>query len=412
MRGGFLMNAADITWVLVSSALVMLMTPAVGLFYGGMVRRKNVISTIVMSFVTLALISVQWVLFGYSLAFGPDVGGIIGSLKWLLLKGVGFEPNPDYAATIPHLLFMVFQMMFAIITPALITGTFVERIKFSSFILFTLLWATFVYDPVAHWVWAAGGWLKKIGALDFAGGTVVHITSGVSALALALVVRKRMGFGSYTMEPNNIPVTILGAILLWFGWFGFNAGSSLGANELAVNAFLVTNTAAACAALAWMALSWLYGKPSAIGIVTGAVVGLVAITPASGFVSAGSAVIIGVAASVISYYCIKMRERLGLDESLDVWACHGMGGTWGAVATGIFADKSVNPAGIDGLIFGNPNLLLTQISAVLVVWVFSFVATFIIAKVIDAALGISVKPQEELIGLDISAHGEEAYGGL
>ena len=406
------MNAADITWVLVSSALVMLMTPAVGLFYGGMVRRKNVISTIVMSFVTLALISVQWVLFGYSLAFGPDVGGIIGSLKWLLLKGVGFEPNPDYAATIPHLLFMVFQMMFAIITPALITGTFVERIKFSSFILFTLLWATFVYDPVAHWVWAAGGWLKKIGALDFAGGTVVHITSGVSALALALVVRKRMGFGSYTMEPNNIPVTILGAILLWFGWFGFNAGSSLGANELAVNAFLVTNTAAACAALAWMALSWLYGKPSAIGIVTGAVVGLVAITPASGFVSAGSAVIIGVAASVISYYCIKMRERLGLDESLDVWACHGMGGTWGAVATGIFADKSVNPAGIDGLIFGNPNLLLTQISAVLVVWVFSFVATFIIAKVIDAALGISVKPQEELIGLDISAHGEEAYGGL
>jgi len=406
------MNAADITWVLISSALVMLMTPAVGLFYGGMVRRKNVISTITMSFVTLALISVQWVLFGYSLAFGPDVGGVIGSLRWLLLNGVGFKPNPDYASTIPHLLFMLFQMMFAIITPALITGTFVERIKFSSFILFTLLWATFVYDPVAHWVWAKGGWLKDLGALDFAGGTVVHITSGVSALALALVVRKRMGFGSYTMEPNNIPVTILGAVLLWFGWFGFNAGSSLGANELAVNAFLVTNTAAACAALAWMVLSWLYGKPSAMGIATGAVVGLVAITPASGFVTVGSAVIIGAVASVVSYYCIKLRERLGLDESLDVWACHGMGGTWGAVATGIFADKSVNAAGINDLILGNPSLLWVQLYAVAVVWAFSFVATFVIAKAIDVMLGMSVKPQEELIGLDISAHGEEAYGGL
>ncbi|HBT20845.1 MAG TPA: ammonia channel protein [Peptococcaceae bacterium] len=406
------MNAADITWVLISSALVMLMTPAVGLFYGGMVRRKNVISTITMSFVTLALISVQWVLFGYSLAFGPDVGGVIGSLRWLLLNGVGFKPNPDYASTIPHLLFMLFQMMFAIITPALITGTFVERIKFSSFILFTLLWATFVYDPVAHWVWAKGGWLKDLGALDFAGGTVVHITSGVSALALALVVRKRMGFGSYTMEPNNIPVTILGAVLLWFGWFGFNAGSSLGANELAVNAFLVTNTAAACAALAWMVLSWLYGKPSAMGIATGAVVGLVAITPASGFVTVGSAVIIGAVASVVSYYCIKLRERLGLDESSDVWACHGMGGTWGAVATGIFADKSVNAAGINDLILGNPSLLWVQLYAVAVVWAFSFVATFVIAKAIDVMLGMSVKPQEELIGLDISAHGEEAYGGL
>lgn len=350
------MNYADIVWVLISTALVMLMTPAVGLFYGGMVRRKNLLSTITMSALTLGLISIEWVLIGYSMAFGPDKFGFIGTLDWAGLKNVGYKPNPDYAGSIPHLLFMAFQMMFAAITPALIVGAYVERIKFSSYILFTLLWSIFVYNPVAHWVWAKGGWLKNLGALDFAGGTVVHITAGSSALALSLVLRKRKDFGKVQMEPNNIPLTLVGAFLLWFGWFGFNGGSSLAANEIGVNAFVVTNVAAASAAISWMIISWLYKKPSAIGIATGAVVGLVAITPASGYVNSLSAIVIAAVASIISFYCIRLRERLELDETLDVWACHGMGGTWGALATGIFASKAVNPAGNDGLLFGNYKL--------------------------------------------------------
>lgn len=406
------MNFADIVWVLISTALVMLMTPAVGLFYGGMVRRKNLLSTITMSALTLGIISIEWVLVGYSMAFGPDKFGLIGSLDWAGLKNVGYKPNPDYAATIPHLLFMAFQMMFAVITPALIVGAYVERIKFSSYILFTLLWSLFVYNPVAHWVWAKGGWLKNLGALDFAGGTVVHITAGVSALALSLVLRPRKDFGKIQMEPNNIPLTLLGAFLLWFGWFGFNGGSSLAANEIGVNAFVVTNVAAAAAAVSWMIISWLYKKPSAIGIATGAVVGLVAITPASGYVNALSAIVIGAVASVISFYFIRFREKLKLDETLDVWACHGMGGTWGAIATGIFASKTVNPGGNDGLIFGNFELFLVQLLSVAVVWAFSFVATFIIAKILDKTVGLAVTYEEETVGLDISQHGEEAYGGI
>ncbi len=402
------MNTGDTAWVLISAALVMLMTPALGFFYGGMVRKKNLLSTIMFSFAMLALISIQWVLFGYSLAFGPDVKGILGNLSWLGLDGVK-GINPDYASNIPHLAFMAFQMMFAIITPALITGAFVERIKFSSFLIFSFLWATLVYDPVAHWVWGVGGWLRNLGALDFAGGTVVHITAGFSALVFATVIKKRKGYTIVSMEPNNIPFTIIGAALLWFGWFGFNAGSALGANELAVNAFITTNTAAAAAALTWMAINWVDRRPSALGMATGAVVGLVAITPASGYVSPASAIIIGAVASFISTACIRLRSQWKLDESLDVWACHGMGGAWGAIATGIFASKSINPAGANGLIYGNWGPLGIQILTVLVVIAFSTVLTFVLAKLVDRFWGLAVTEAEEQVGLDISQHGEEAY---
>jgi Amt family ammonium transporter len=403
------MDTGDITWVLVSTSLVMLMTPALGLFYGGMVRRKNLLSTIMFSFSILAVISIQWVLYGYSLSFGPDINGWSGSLKWAGLNGVDGVANPDYAATIPHSVFMLFQMMFAVITPALISGAFVERIKFSSFLIFTLLWATFVYDPVCHWVWGIGGWIRNLGALDFAGGTVVHITAGFSALMLATVIRKRKGFNTVSMEPNNIPFTIIGAALLWFGWFGFNGGSALGANALAVNAVINTNTAAAAAGVTWMVINWIYRKPSAIGMATGVVVGLVAITPASGFVTPVSAIIIGSVGAIISYFCITLRGRLKIDESLDVWACHGMGGLWGALATGIFASKAVNPAGADGLIYGNWNLLGVQIIAAVAVIIYSTSLTWVFAKIIDKICGLSVSESEEQVGLDISQHGEEAY---
>jgi Amt family ammonium transporter len=303
------MNTGDTAWILISSALVMLMTPALGLFYGGMVRKKNLLSTIMFSFSMIALISIQWIVYGYSLSFGPDVHGLIGTFKWLGLSGVGYAPNPDYAATIPHLAFATFQMMFAVITPALISGAFVERIKFSSFLIFSVLWATLVYNPVCHWVWALGGWIRNLGALDFAGGTVVHITAGFSALAFSMVIKKRKGFSTVAMEPNNVPFTVIGAALLWFGWFGFNGGSALGSNGLAVNAFLTTNTAAAAAGLTWMAINWLYRRPSAIGMATGAVVGLVSITPASGFVSPASAIVIGAVGAAISYFCI-MRSGI------------------------------------------------------------------------------------------------------
>jgi Amt family ammonium transporter len=402
------MNTGDTAWVLISAALVMLMTPALGFFYGGMVRKKNLLSTIMLSFAILALISIQWILFGYSLAFGPSVKGIIGNLSWLGLNGVQ-GINPDYAATIPHLAFMAFQMMFAIITPALITGAFVERIKFSSFLIFSLLWATFVYDPVAHWVWGVGGWLRNLGALDFAGGTVVHITAGFAALVFATVIKERKGFTLVSMEPNNIPFTIIGAALLWLGWFGFNGGSALGANDLAVNAFITTNTAAAASALTWMFINWIDRRPSALGMATGAVVGLVAITPASGFVSPASAIIIGAVAAVISTSCIRLRNKWKLDESLDVWACHGMGGTWGAIATGIFASKTINPSGANGLIYGNWSLLGVQVFTVIVVIAFSMGLTYALAKLVDKVWGLSVSDAEEQVGLDISQHGEEAY---
>ncbi|HTY13552.1 MAG TPA: ammonium transporter [Candidatus Omnitrophota bacterium] len=404
-----MINSGDTAWVLISTALVILMTPALGFFYGGMVRKKNILSTIMLSVAILALISVEWVLYGYSIAFGPDKAGIIGGLEWLGLNGVGQAPFAGYAATIPHLAFMVFQLAFAVITPALITGAFVERINFTGFLMFILLWATFVYGPVAHWVWGIGGWLRNLGALDFAGGTVVHITAGISALALAMIIGKRKGYGKTPMEPSNIAFTVLGAFLLWFGWFGFNGGSALTSGGLATSAFVVTNTAAAAAALSWMIISWIHKRPSVLGLATGAVVGLVAITPASGFVSPLSAIIIGAVASIFSYYMIILRTKTGIDESLDVFACHGIGGIWGALATGLFAEKAINPAGANGLFFGNPAQFGIQAFTVAVVIVFSFIMSFVLGKIVDAIFSLRVGENEEDVGLDISQHGESAY---
>ncbi len=392
-------SAGDTAWLIVATALVMLMIPGVGFFYGGMVRKKNALSTIMLVFATLALISVQWVLFGYSLAFGSDVAGFIGSLEYLGLKGVGMEAS----GTIPHLLFMMFQGMFAIITVALIAGGIVERMKFSTWLIFALLWATFVYSPIAHWVWG-GGWLGELGALDFAGGTVVHINSGISALALALVLGARKGFGKEPMEPHNIPMTVLGAVLLWFGWFGFNAGSALAADGIAALAFVNTNTATAAAALTWMLLSWRHRAPSVLGIATGAVAGLVAITPAAGFVTPLASIAIGIGAGIVCYYALLFRMSRNIDESLDVWAVHGMGGTWGAIATGIFAS-----VGASGLLAGNPSQVVTQVIGVVATWIYAFLVTFAIAKVLDATMGLRVSEEEEDVGLDLAQHGERAY---
>ena len=406
-------SSGDTAWILISSALVMLMTPGVALFYGGMVRRKNVLSTLMMSFAALGLVGLLWILYGYSLGFGSDVGGLIGRLDFIGLRQVGQEPSPVYASTVPHLAFMVFQGMFAIITVALITGAVVERIKFSSLLIFSALWLTFIYSPVAHWVWGDGGWLVNLGALDFAGGTVVHITAGVSALALAVLLGPRKGFrDGEPMEPNNIPMVMIGAGLLWFGWFGFNAGSALTSGGLAASAFVATNTSAAAAAFTWMILSWIYRRPTLLGTATGAVAGLVAITPAAGFVSPIMGIPIGIGAAVICYYCMLFRMNRRIDESLDVWAVHGMGGTWGALATGIFASAAVNSAGADGLLLGNWLQLGRQFIGVAAVWVFAFVATMILGKLIDITIGLRVSGTEETVGLDISQHGERAYGGV
>jgi Amt family ammonium transporter len=397
--------------MLTSAALVLMMTaPGLALFYGGMVRRHNVLGTIMHSFILMAAISVQWVLWGYTLAFGPDRLGLIGDLSWLGLSGVGLTPNPDYAATIPHQAFMIYQLMFAIITPALITGAFAERIRFSAFLLFTLLWATLIYDPLAHWVWGVGGWLRGLGALDFAGGTVVHISSGVSALAAALMVGKRRGHGVEPMPPHNLPLTVTGAAMLWVGWFGFNAGSALSSGALATSAFVVTHIATAAATLAWMVTEWLSRrKPTVLGAASGAVAGLVAITPASGFVSPLSAMAIGAVAGMLCYAACNLKARLGYDDSLDVVGVHGVGGTWGALATGIFASKAVNEAGADGLLFGNPSLLLVQAASVLVVWVFAFVGSLLLLKLVDLLVGLRVHEEDEILGLDLSQHNESAY---
>lgn len=403
-------NAGDTAFIMISAALVMLMTPALGFFYGGMVRQKNVLGTILQSFAVVALISLQWVLFGYSLAFGPDVNGIIGSLQWAGLNGVGQTPNPDYAATIPHQVFMIFQAMFAVITPALITGAFAERFKFSAFLLFILLWATFVYDPIAHWVWGVGGWLRKLGALDFAGGTVVHIASGFAALTAALVIGKRKAHSNSTILPHNTTLVLLGAGLLWFGWFGFNAGSALAANGLAGSAFIVTNTAAAAAMLSWLLVEWIFrGKPTAIGAASGAVAGLVAITPASGFVAPMDAVFIGLLVSPLCFGAIQLKGKLGYDDTLDAFGVHGVGGAWGALATGLFANLAVNPAGANGLFYGNPALLGVQALAVAATVVCSMAGTFILIKLVDLVMGIRVEHHEEMVGLDLTQHGEAGY---
>jgi len=404
-------DSGDTAWMLTSAALVLMMTaPGLALFYGGMVRRHNVLGTIMQSFILMAVISIQWVLWGYSVAFGPDFHGITGSLAWIGLRGVGLEPFPDYAATIPHQAFMIYQLMFAIITPALITGAFAERIKFSGFLVFTLLWATFIYDPLAHWVWGVGGWLRNLGALDFAGGTVVHISSGVSALAAALVIGKRHGFGSEPMPPHNLPLTVTGAAMLWVGWFGFNAGSALSSGALATSAFVVTHTATAAAALAWMLTEWLSrGKPTVLGAASGAVAGLVAITPASGYVGPLSAIVIGVVGGFLCYNACNLKSRLGYDDSLDVVGVHGVGGTWGALATGLFASKAINDAGGNGLFFGNPGQLLVQALSVLVTVIFAFVGSLILLKLVDAVVGLRVHEEDEVAGLDLSQHNESAY---
>jgi Amt family ammonium transporter len=407
-------DSGDTAWMLTSAALVLMMTiPGLFLFYGGLVRGKNVLGTIMHSFVIVALISIQWVLWGYSLAFGPDVGGVVGSLAWFGLNGVGAEPNPDYAKTIPHQAFMVYQLMFAIITPALITGSFAERIKFSTFIIFILLWATFIYDPLAHWVWGKGGWIGTnggMGALDFAGGTVVHISSGVSALVAALMFGRRIGYGLETMAPHNLPFSVIGASLLWVGWFGFNAGSALAADGLATSAFVVTNTATAAATLSWMAMDWLFrGKPTVLGAASGAVAGLVAITPASGFVGPISAIWIGIGGGVLCSMACSLKPKLGYDDSLDVVGVHGVGGTWGALATGLFASKAINPAGSDGLFFGNPSQLWLQFVAVIATWVFAIVGTLVILSIVKAITGLRVAEEDERVGLDLSQHNERGY---
>lgn len=400
-------SAGDTAWVLTSSVLVLMMiVPGLALFYGGLVRRKNVLGTLMQSFILLALISVQWVLWGYSVAFGPDIAGFMGSLKYVGLAGVGPEPGP-YSDTIPHLAFMIFQGMFAAITPALITGAFAERMKFSAFLWFGILWSTVVYGPLAHWVWG-GGWIGAMGALDFAGGTVVHISSGVSALVCAMLLGRRRGWPNEHMPPHNLPFTVMGAALLWVGWFGFNAGSALAADGAAVNAFVTTNTAASAAAVAWMIVEWRHGgRPTMLGVATGAVAGLVAITPGAGFVSPVSAIIIGVVAGAVCYFAVVMKVRLGYDDSLDVVGVHGVGGTWGALATGLFASAAVG--GTNGLFAGNPALMGPQILSVLGTIVYAGVLSWVILKILDATLGLRVSEEEEQMGLDLSQHNEAGY---
>ncbi len=404
-------SAADTAWLLVSSALVMLMTPGLALFYAGMVRRKNAISTTMMSFTMLGLVAILWLLYGYSVSFGHDIGGLLGGPDFVLLNGVGQAPSDTYASTVPHLAFFAFQGMFAVITLALITGAVVERIRFAALIAFSVLWMTIVYCPVAHWVWGDGGWLLNLGALDFAGGTVVHICAGFSALALAIILGPRKGYAEgQTMEAHSIPMVVLGAGLLWFGWFGFNAGSALTSGGLASSAFVATNTSAAAAALTWMLLSWWDRRPSVLGTATGAVAGLVAITPAAGFVSPVAAIPIGMVVSIVCYYAIRLRVRMKVDESLDVWAIHGMGGVWGALATGIFADPSVG--GVAGLIYGNAGQVGLQAVGIVAVAAFAFGMSYVLGRLVSATMGLRVPGREETLGLDLAQHAERAYGGV
>jgi Amt family ammonium transporter len=404
------LNAADTAWVLISSALVLAMiVPGLALFYGGLVRSKNVLGTIMHSFVTLCLVSLLWIFAGYSLAFGPDVKGVIGSLDWAGLQGVGLAPHAAYGPTIPHQAFMLFQMMFAAITPALITGAFAERMKFSALVIFTALWSLFVYCPVAHWLWG-GGWLAALGAMDFAGGAVVHISSGISALVCVLVLGARQGYGVDYMAPHNLPMVLLGTGLLWFGWFGFNAGSALGANDTAVAAFLATHVAAATGALAWLAVEWVHrGTPTVLGIASGAVAGLAMVTPGAGYIGPWSAVAVGLLAGSMCYWAIIKKGAFGYDDSLDVFGIHGMAGVGGMLLTGFLASKAVNDAGADGLLFGNPAFLGSQALAVVAVSAFSAGTTFVILKLTDRLVGLRVTADEERMGLDITQHNERAY---
>jgi len=398
-------DTGDTAWILVSSAFVLCMTlPGLALFYGGLVRSKNVLGTIMHTAVILCLITLVWVLCGYSLAFGPDIGGVIGSLEWIGLQGVGLEPSPNYASTIPHQVFMVFQLMFAAITVALITGSFAERMNFKALLLFSVLWSVCIYSPLAHWVWG-GGWLSQLGALDFAGGAVVHISSGFGALVCAMVLGKRKGFGTEPMPPHNLPMTVLGTGLLWFGWFGFNAGSALGANGIAGAAFIATHIAAAAGGLSWMVAEWVHrGKPTVLGLASGVIAGLATITPGAGFVGPISAMVIGLVAGTLCYIAVVWKMKLGYDDSLDVVGIHGVGGFTGIVATGLFAS-----IGAQGLFFGNPGQFGIQVFLAVVTLLFSIVSTYIILKVVDLTIGLRVSPQDEVVGLDLSQHDERAY---
>jgi len=403
-------DTGDTAWMLTSAALVLFMTiPGLALFYGGLVRTKNVLGTLMQSFIMVGIVTIQWIVIGYSIAFATGTS-FMGNLGWAGLSGVGLMPNADYAPTIPHQAFMIYQLMFAIITPALMIGAFAERMKFSTFLVFSLLWSTLVYDPLAHWVWGTGGWLRTMGALDFAGGTVVHISSGISALVAVLIIGKRTGFGKVAAPPHNLPFAVIGASMLWVGWFGFNAGSALSAGGLATSAFVVTHTAASLAALGWMVAEWFKtGKPTMLGAASGAVAGLVAITPASGFVTPLSAIVIGFAAGIICYTAVMMKSKFGYDDSLDVVGVHGVGGIFGAIATGIFASRAINPAGNDGAIYGNWALVGTQLAAVGATIVFAVVGTSVILLVLKAVMGLRVTEEEERLGLDLSQHSESAY---
>lgn len=403
-------DTGDTAWVLVSSAFVLAMLmPGLALFYGGLVRTKNVLGTIMQSVMILSVVSLLWILFGYSLAFGPDKGGVIGGLEWVGLSGVGSEPHPVYGPTIPHQAFMLFQLMFAAIAPALITGAFAERKRFTAVVLFAALWSVFVYVPLAHWIWG-GGWLAKLGALDFAGGAVIHISSGAAALVCAIVLGKRRGYGTDYMAPHNLPMTLLGTGFLWFGWFGFNGGSALGANGIAVSAIIATHAAAAMGAIAWCGAEWAHrGKPTVLGVASGAVAGLATVTPAAGYISPMSAIAIGLVAGMTCYAAIVWKGRFGYDDSLDVVGIHGVGGVIGILATGLFASKVVNPGGADGLFFGNPGLFGIQLLVVAVTTIFSIIGTFVILKLVDSMTGLRVSSEEEATGLDLSQHNERAY---
>ena len=403
-------DTGDTAWVLVSSAFVLAMLmPGLALFYGGLVRTKNVLGTIMQSVMILSVVSLLWILFGYSLAFGPDKGGVIGGLEWVGLSGVGSEPHPVYGPTIPHQAFMLFQLMFAAIAPALITGAFAERKRFTSVILFAALWSVFVYVPLAHWIWG-GGWLAKLGALDFAGGAVIHISSGAAALVCAIVLGKRRGYGTDYMAPHNLPMTLLGTGFLWFGWFGFNGGSAPGANGIAVSAIIATHAAAAMGAIAWCGAEWAHrGKPTVLGVASGAVAGLATVTPAAGYIAPMSAIAIGLVAGMTCYAAIVWKGRFGYDDSLDVVGIHGVGGVIGILATGLFASKVVNPGGADGLFFGNPGLFGIQLLVAAVTTIFSIIGTFVILKLVDSMTGLRVSSEEEATGLDLSQHNERAY---
>lgn len=408
------LDSGSIAWMLMASALVMFMTPGLAFFYAGLVRKKNVLSIIMQCFAVLCLISLQWVLCGYSLAFGPDINGFIGGLDWLGFAHVGSGPGP-YAGQIPHRLFAIYQMMFAVITPALICGAFAERMRFSAFCLFSVLWATLVYAPVAHWVWGAGGFLGVstgcLGAVDFAGGIVVHINAGMAALAAVVVMGKRRGFPHSISPPHNLPIAVLGAAMLWFGWYGFNAGSSLGANALAVNAFLATHIAGAVAGVVWCLLDWLkFGKPTTLGMITGSVAGLAAVTPASGFVEISGAVWIGIGAGIVCWLSVTaLKARFNYDDSLDAFGVHGVGGVWGSIAVGVWATQTANPAGVNGLFYGNAGQVLIQLKASLLVAFFAFVASWLLFKLVDHIVGLRVTGDDENLGLDLSQHREAAY---